>query len=644
LEKKDKTKDPALEDGDRFVLLAESLAVAVVVIQDGGPVFFNRGALKLSGYSPGEYNEITLTDLIHPKDLVKLLERYNRLLAGQEQPAGAPVRFLDRFGREHWVEAAIQPMTWRGRPASLNVFHDIEALKRAEQDLGHARRTVEAICRSAPMGIGLWRERRLVWANQACYRMLGRGQEELAGCDARVLYADQEEYERAGRLLYLPGGPEEADVRFKRADGREIVARTRAAALDEQDPSLGHIVSMVDLSREEETERQLQDLKARLRQAQKMEALGVLAGGIAHDFNNILGAIMGYTQLAMEDLPPGSQERDNLEQALKAGERARDLVKHILAFSRRAGQEKRPVNLTPLIKETLHLLRPSLPPQVELRQKLGPENGPVLADPTQIHQVVMNLCTNAVQAMRPKGGVLEVGLEDAELDQAQAGRLGGVVGLRPGPYRQLTVRDTGPGMEPEVAARIFEPFFTTKGIDQGTGLGLAVAHGVVRSHGGAISVESSPGRGSLFQVWLPRGMGAPQDVQTHQGPLPGGSERVLFVDDEASLVEVARRMMERLGYRVETFSAGDQALEAFAADPHGFDLVITDLSMPQMSGLHFVRKIRQMRPEVPVLLCTGFSQALQGNSPEELGLKGILMKPLLWRDLALAIRRALDDS
>ncbi|KMY69285.1 hypothetical protein AAU61_03990 [Desulfocarbo indianensis] len=526
----------------------------------------------------------------------------------------------------------------------MNVFHNVEALQQAARDLSDARRVLEAICRSAPMGIGLWRERRLMWANQACYRMLGRSEEDLAGCDARVLYADLEEYERAGRLLYLPGGPAEADVRFRRGDGREIVARIRAAALDEHDLSQGHVVTMVDLSREEEAERELQDLKSRLRQSQKMEALGVLAGGIAHDFNNILGAIMGYTQLTMEDLPAGSQERDNLDQALKAGERARDLVKHILAFSRRAGQEKRPVSLTPLIKETLHLLRPALPPKVELRQKLGPENGPVLADSTQFHQVLMNLCTNAVQAMQSQGGVLEVGLEDVELDQAQAKRLGGVVGLRPGPYRKLTVRDSGQGMEPEVAARIFEPFFTTKGIDQGTGLGLAVAHGVVRSHGGAISVESAPGQGSVFYVWLPRGLGAPQSVQTHQGPLPGGSERVLFVDDEASLVEVARRMMERLGYRVETFSAGDQALEAFAADPHGFDLVITDLSMPQMSGLHFARKIRQMRAEIPVLLCTGFSQALQGNTPEELGLKGILMKPLLWRDLALAIRRALDDS
>jgi two-component system cell cycle sensor histidine kinase/response regulator CckA len=632
------------EEGCRFNLMADNATEAVVIFQTGKPVFFNQRAYDITGYSPEDLGSILIDDLIHPQDLARLVENFGRRQAGELRPATTQARVIGKSGQVKRLDATTLAINWQGQPANLILFAGITSHKQAEEELAINRETLRAILRSAPVGIGLWRERRLVWANQTFVEMLGWSELEMVGCDARMFYTEQNEYERVGNLLYVPGGPVEVDTRFLRADGSKVSVRVRAADLDPAEPGKGQIITVADLSREEEADRQRAELEARLRQAQKMEALGVLAGGIAHDFNNILGAILGYTQLAQEDLDLKSEGRDNLEQALKAGERARDLVKHILAFSRRAEQEKRPVCLTPLIKETMHLMRASLPPQIELRHRLGTEEGLVLADATQLHQVLMNLCTNAAHAMQPGGGLLEVELEDVDLDKGHAAWVRASTNLRPGLYRKLTVRDTGRGMEPEIADRVFEPYFTTKSPGQGTGLGLAVVHGIVQSHEGAISVESTPGKGSAFQVWLPRIMDAQLPAQVNQGDLPGGRERLLFVDDEASLVEVARRMLERLGYEVDAFLSGVQALEAFSADPHGYDLVITDLSMPNMSGLHLTRKINQLRPETPVVLCTGFSQALQTDQPRELGLNGILMKPLMWRDLALAVRRVLDGG
>jgi PAS domain S-box-containing protein len=632
------------ERGRRFSLVAENASEAMVIFQEGKPVFFNQRAHELTGYGLDVFQSIDIKDLIHREDLARLLENFERRQAGESRPATTQARIINKSGLTKWVDAASLAIIWQGRPANLLLFTDITAYKEAEKELAVNRETLRAVLSSAPVGVGLWRQRRLVWANQTFVRMLGWNEHEIVGCDARMFYRDQEEYERVGELLYLPGSPAEADTRFLHADGREVAVRVRAADLDPEEPAKGQIITIVDLSREEEAERQREELESRLRQAQKMEALGVLAGGIAHDFNNILGAILGYTQLAQEDLPKGSTERDHLDQALKAGERARDLVKHILAFSRRAEQEKSPVSLTPLIKETLHLLRASLPPQITLRHRLGYEEGVVLADATQLHQVLMNLCTNAAQAMQPGGGLLEVELEDVDLDKGNAAWVRASTNLRPGLYRKLTVRDTGRGMEPEVAARVFEPYFTTKEPGQGTGLGLAVAHGIVQSHGGAISVQSEPGKGSVFEVWLPRNQAAVKPGKTSQAALPGGNEQLLFVDDEASLVQVAQRMLRRLGYGVDVFLSGEKALDAFAADPHGYDLVITDLSMPKMSGLHLLDEIKKLRPETPVLLCTGFSHAMRTKNPRELGLKGVLRKPLMWSDLALAVRRALDGE
>jgi two-component system, cell cycle sensor histidine kinase and response regulator CckA len=383
-------------------------------------------------------------------------------------------------------------------------------------------------------------------------------------------------------------------------------------------------------------------IEAQLRQAHKMEAIGTLAGGIAHDFNNILAAIIGYTELSMFDVSQWSPMHQNLEQVLKAGHRAKDLVRQILAFSRH-GDEQRwtPVEVGMVIREGLKLLRASLPTTIEIRPNITAASCAVLADPTQIHQVLINLCANAAHAMRDQGGVLEVGLEAVDLDADGALHY---PDISPGAYIKLTVRDTGHGMDAATRERIFDPYFTTKEVGEGSGLGLAVAHGIVQRLDGAISVQSAPGRGATFQVLLPRSERKPEGQAQGTGPLPGGRECILFVDDEEALVDMGEQMLNHLGYQVVTKTSSADALESFRALPDEFDLVITDFTMPQMTGVALAGEILNVRPDMPIILCTGFSEQIDEAKAKSEGIREFVMKPLSQRELAEVIRRVLDRS
>jgi CheY-like chemotaxis protein len=379
-----------------------------------------------------------------------------------------------------------------------------------------------------------------------------------------------------------------------------------------------------------------------------MEAIGTLAGGIAHDFNNLLSAIIGHTELATDFVPKDGMARQAMQEVLAAGGRARDLVKQILTFSRQTEQERRPVPIQPIVKEALKLLRASMPTTVEIRQQIDPETGMILADTTQMHQVLMNLGTNADYAMREKGGVLDVRLKAVEVDREFAASH---PPLTPGPHVRLTVRDTGSGMEPRVRERIFEPFFTTKGPGDGTGMGLAVVHGIVAGHGGTITVDSAPGRGAKFEIYLPR-CDVVQTLETSpaeqprggmEAPARGQGERILIVDDEPYLAVLWRVMLERLGYRVTGCSSSLEALEIFRAAPRSFDLVLTDQTMPQMTGEALVKELLRIRPETPIILCTGFSHAVTEEKARALGIRAFLLKPISRRDLSLAVRFVLDQ-
>ncbi len=394
----------------------------------------------------------------------------------------------------------------------------------------------------------------------------------------------------------------------------------------------------IDVTERTLAEEQSQQLGIQLQQAQKMEALGTLAGGIAHDFNNILAAIIGYTEIAVADIGKGSTVHDYLKRVLEAGERARDLVKQILAFSRQGEMEPKPVQVKHIVKEVLKLLRASLPATVKIEQAIETDAA-VLADPIQIHQVMMNLCTNAGYAMGETGGTLHVTLAQVDLDEEFCGHL---VDMQPGAYLKLAVADTGKGIAAENLPKIFDPFFTTKPKGEGTGMGLSVVHGIVTALKGSIVVDSAPGQGSRFEVYLPA-------LETRAIPetppleaLPTGKERILFVDDETFQTDMLTQMLGLLGYKVTPFNTSVDALAHFKLDPDAYDLVISDVIMPDMTGDELAHKMLAIRPNLPIILATGYSQKITDAKAKAMGVKALAYKPLVMEELSQLIRRILD--
>jgi CheY-like chemotaxis protein len=383
-------------------------------------------------------------------------------------------------------------------------------------------------------------------------------------------------------------------------------------------------------------------MQGQLFRAQKMEAIGTLAGGIAHDFNNILSAIIGYSVLAMAEVPGNSVLYSELESILHAGYRARELVRQILSISYRSEETRQVIDVVHLVREALKFLRAVLPSAIEIRQQLAADIYSVMANPTQLHQVVMNLCTNAAHAMAEEGGSLEVSLANVHFDSSFTSE--GVT-LEAGPYVQLTVRDSGVGIPQDTLQRIFDPYFTTKEKGKGTGLGLAVVQGVVRSHGGTLRVESEPDKGSKFTVFLPAVRDAAALLRPEQSMIvAAGSERILFIDDEEPIAHFGARALERLGYQVVAKTASLQALKLFRDKPAQFDLVITDLSMPGMTGDKLVHELLSIRADIPIILCTGFSEQVTEGQAKAMGAKAFLMKPLTIKILAETVRRVLDEE
>ncbi len=407
-----------------------------------------------------------------------------------------------------------------------------------------------------------------------------------------------------------------------------------------QDGSISKMTIFRDITDYLTALKEKEKVKAQLQQAQKMESIGNLAGGIAHDFNNILSSILGFTELALDDVQAGSAVEDSLQEVYAAGKRAKELVWQILAFARQSDKEVKPIRIDGIIKEVLKFIRSSIPTTIEIIAYIRSESL-ILGHPTQVHQIMMNLCTNAAHAMEEGGGILEVSLADIAIS---GNEVNPKVQLPQGNYIEIKVSDTGVGMPAEIMASIFEPYFTTKGTAQGTGLGLAVVHGIVESYGGEIVVESDPGQGSVFTIYLPVTKKRKPHLSYAPEELPMGTERILFVDDEAPIISMGKRMIERLGYRITCRTSSIEALELFRSRPLDFDLVITDMTMPNMTGDRLAVELLKIRRDIPVILCTGYSTQITEESAREIGIKAFVHKPVVKADLARTIRMVMDDA
>jgi PAS domain S-box-containing protein len=432
----------------------------------------------------------------------------------------------------------------------------------------------------------------------------------------------------------------ECEYRVRQPNGDWHWLRARGHCLrDAQGQPIRFVGSATDVTAHKQAQADKEQLEGQLRQSQKMEAIGTMAGGIAHDFNNVLGAILGYGELAQQNSSEGTPLRRYLDNVMHAAERARLLVQGILGFSRSGLGERAPVNIRAVVSETLELLEASLPAHIRLESRINVGDAAVIGDATYLHQVTMNLCTNAMQAME-RGGVLGVSLECIEVSETRALSRGS---LTPGPYARLIVSDTGVGIPAAVLERMFDPFFTTKSVGEGTGLGLSLVHGIVADLGGAIGVATEPGRGTKFEICLPVAGEISTPVAQNDSLLPRGKgETIMIVDDERALVGLAEEITAGLGYEPVGFISSSAALRAFRAEPQRFDLVLTDESMPDLPGTDLAREIRRMRPNMPVIVMSGYGGSQLANRAAEIGVNAVLRKPLHNRELAEALARILQ--
>ncbi len=505
-------------------------------------------------------------------------------------------------------------------------------------------------------------DRTLLLVSDGCEPLTGRTAAELIGPPARTLAelihpddrarvlaavqwaaAEGCPYQVDYRLLHADGGARPVRERGDLVDAGTDAARVAGLVLDRGAGADGApppaLIDRPETCRGAVAGRESAD---KLRQVQKMEVIGLLAGGVAHDFNNILSVILGYAAMALAAIGDTNPVvRRDLDQIQQAGLRARDLVRQILDFCHHAEERFQPLRPHRIVREVVKMLRSSFPATIEIVPRLTATEASVLADPSQLHQVLMNLCTNALHAMK-EGGELTLGLERVTLAGEQ--NLAGCEHLEPGPYLRLWVRDTGCGIPAEIRERIFEPFFTTKGEGEGTGLGLAVVQGIVVAHRGAVSVTSRPGEGTEVSVYLPELVSeAPPAEAEAEGELPTGTESILVIDDEPGVALVLERFLQTLGYTVETFTESPRALETYARDVHAWDLVLTDMTMPGFTGLAISRAMLALRPDQPIIICTGYSERIDQDRARAEGIRALLAKPVALDTLARAVRRALDN-
>jgi len=641
--------EEALRQRNAFLeLLLETIPAPIFYRNaDGQYTDCNKAYEEFVGKPRTEIIGKTAYDVL-PKDLADKYTEKDEELFMQPGKQRYERKILGKDGlREVILDKASFPETQNRIEGIIGVITDITERKLATEALEKSERkyrmltdnTLDIIWAMNPDLV-------FTYVNPAVRSVTGHSPEEWIGSRLQE-HCDEENFAKMAKVVAneIPKGPAgsgvvlEAEILKKNREPIPVEIHGRLI-FDKNGAPISLQGVTRDISERKRAEKEEDKLQAQLQQAQKMEAVGTLAGGIAHDFNNILSAVIGYTELAKMKLESDSEISGDLKEVLTAAGRAKNLVKQILAFSRQAKEEKMPVQMGLLAKEALKLIRSTLPVTIDIRQDIRSQSV-ILSDPTQIHQVVMNLCTNAAHAMQEKGGILEITLTDVMLDSDFASTH---PGIQPGAYQKLTISDTGCGMTPEVISRIFDPFFTTKPKDQGTGLGLSVVHGIVKDCGGTITVYSEPDKGTTFNLYFPITEDNAEEKPGEYTIIPTGTERVLIVDDEKAIIDISKKILTSLGYVVEGRTSSLEALELFKTMPDKFDLVVTDMTMRQMTGDILALELMKIRPDLPVILCTGFSEKITKEKAEAMGIKAFVLKPLLKEEMAHTIRMVLDEA
>ncbi len=577
-------------------------------------------------------------DFLSKEDATALTKIKKRILAtGKKEFLKVPL--VSRNGETQYFEGSYIPKHDHGGKIDglIGYFRNVTDRVKSEQALKDSEKKYRTILENVLVGVyQVSLDGKFLFANKKMTEMFG--------------YSSPDELEAIGSIAELYARPEERDnvvekvlgkgfvhdeYEFRRKDGQHIWVRLHIRKTEKKEGKIILEGLIEDIS-------ELKKMEIQLQQTQRLESIGTLAGGIAHDFNNILSAVIGFTELSIDDVEPGTLLHNNLTEVLLAGKRAKDLVKQIMTFSRKGEQEKKPIQLNPLVLEAVRMLRSMIPTNIEIKEQVSNEMLMINANPSQINQVILNLVTNASHAIK-ENGIIEIGLQEIILDENIISQY---PDLLPGKYAEIFVSDNGCGITKENLNVVFDPYFTTKDPDKGTGLGLAVVHGIVKIHSGHITVFSEVGKGTTFHVYLP--LYRQQSLLLKSTPqselLTGGTERILLVDDEPSIVKMQKLMIQRLGYTVATQNSSMEALESFRADPGSFDLIITDMTMPGMTGDRLAAEVKKIRPDIPVILCTGFSEKVNLKTAKDIMIDGFLMKPVDKEKMVKMIRNVLDEA
>jgi len=631
------------ESEARFRALTDSTKDGIVMMDENGLIsLWNPAAEKIFGYTGSEIIGKNLHTLLAParyhQDHARAFRKFRQTGEGKAINTTLELKACHRDGHEISIELSLSKLHMTDVWHTIGIIRDITERKKAEKELRESEERFRALHNASFGGIAIHNQGAILDCNLGLSELSGYTRDELIGMDGLQLIAP--EWRAVVMEKIRSGYGASYEVEGLRKDSTTYPISVRGGNIPYKGREV-RVTEFRDISAHKQAEEERKQLEGQLMQAQKMEAIGTLAGGVAHDFNNILGAILGNVDLARNLTPAASPSVKLLDKAVEAIQRATLLVGQILAFSRQKDTKRVLLQVAPIIDEAIKLLRPLLPSTIKIAQHIQDNSRPILADPTQVHQILMNLCTNAFHEMELTGGTLTITLKDTDFTSIELQQHPYV---KPGHFAVLSIGDSGAGIPLEVQNKIFDPYFTTKAVGKGTGMGLSIVHGIVKNYGGFITVDSEQGKGTWFHIHLPAADRVKSVEDIEDLVITRGNERILLVDDEEIVADMGRSILEYLGYKVTICTNSVEAFGVFQQSPSMFDVVITDQTMPAMTGFDLAQRMLTIRPDIPIIICTGYSATVSEEKARAMGIRALAMKPLAIKDISAVIRKVIDEK